>query len=74
MRQRELVNRIIQERNAVADGSGGQVSSIHHEFIGSKIAYYFHNDGQATEITVETMSEFIDTMLPQVKEEDDGNK
>ncbi len=71
MKQIELIQRLVQERNAVAEASAGNLGGIEIEVVGLKIVYAFTGyDGTKTDMATVTQAEFIDIMLPPLKDAD----
>ena len=66
MKIKELVDRIIQDRNQAADGLE---SSIEYIFIGNKIVFNFNYNLERGVTMVKTLSEFVDFMSPPVNNE-----
>jgi len=73
MTKKELIERLVQERNELAK-SVGNISTVLHTFTGSKIAYLFvdeQGDIGDQEINVVTFDGFIDVLMPPAVEEDE---
>ena len=70
MTKKELIERLVQERNAVAEDTN-LLGFVEYQYVGKKVVYNYYQIGDRGDTTVTTINGFIDVLIPPVVKDED---